>query len=172
MVGIGELGTDVDTLENRLRDILTIAADWNAVLLLDECDIFLEARDTNNIQRNAMVGVFLRLLEYYQGVLFMTTNRATNLDQAFDSRISMKLSFPNLGEDTRKQIWDKIVGLHGLTTIDTTLLAAHDLNGRQIKNVTKLATSYAKWKDRPVTTEDFTRVIKQSEEFDLQRNAH
>ena len=35
----------------------------------------LEKRTENDVKRNAMVGIFLRLLEYHQGVLFLTTNR-------------------------------------------------------------------------------------------------
>jgi hypothetical protein len=34
-------------------------------------DIFLERRTEQDIKRNAMVGIFLRLLEYHQGVLFL-----------------------------------------------------------------------------------------------------
>ena len=35
-------------------------------VLIDEADIFLERRSDNDIVRNAMVGIFLRLLEYHQ----------------------------------------------------------------------------------------------------------
>ena len=62
-VAIGELGTTPDKLEDKLRDILDMASRWNAVILLDEADVFLEKRADNDIHRNAMVGVFLRLLE-------------------------------------------------------------------------------------------------------------
>eukprot|EP01121_Diplochlamys_sp_Union-15-3_P020757 TRINITY_DN8186_c0_g2_i2.p1 TRINITY_DN8186_c0_g2~~TRINITY_DN8186_c0_g2_i2.p1 ORF type:complete len:521 (-),score=80.21 TRINITY_DN8186_c0_g2_i2:281-1801(-) len=74
-VSVGELGTDTDTLEVTLRDILDVASVWNAVVLIDEADIFLERRTEHDIVRNAMVGIFLRLLEYHQGILFLTTNR-------------------------------------------------------------------------------------------------
>jgi len=60
------------------------------VLLLDEADIFMEQRSESDIKRNAMVGIFIRLLEYYQGILFLTTNRSGGLDQAFASRISVQ----------------------------------------------------------------------------------
>jgi SpoVK/Ycf46/Vps4 family AAA+-type ATPase len=55
-------------------------------MLIDEADIFLEKRSTEDIERNAVVGTFLRLLEYYDGVLFLTTNRVHNFDEAFYSR--------------------------------------------------------------------------------------
>jgi hypothetical protein len=54
-------------MEKKLQTVLEIATNWEAVILIDEADIFLEARNDNDIVRNAMVGVFLRLLEYHQG---------------------------------------------------------------------------------------------------------
>lgn len=37
------------------------------VVLLDEADVFLEQRTLTDLQRNALVSVFLRVLEYYDG---------------------------------------------------------------------------------------------------------
>lgn len=75
MVSAGELGTDSRTLEGELQKILDIAHAWGAVLLLDEADVFLEKRTIQDIHRNALVSIFLRLLEYFQGIIFLTTNR-------------------------------------------------------------------------------------------------
>jgi ATPase family associated with various cellular activities (AAA) len=86
MVSAGELGTDPRVLERNLTDILDIAHAWGAVLLLDEADIFLERRSIHDIHRNALVSIFLRLLEYFQGILFLTTNRVETFDDAFQSR--------------------------------------------------------------------------------------
>lgn len=61
-VTVGELGTDAKSLEKSLTRLLQIAGRWNAVILLDEADIFLETRTDNDVLRNAMVGIFLRLL--------------------------------------------------------------------------------------------------------------
>lgn len=109
---MGELGTNAKKLEERLKEILEVACSWNAVVLIDEADIFLERRTENDIQRydsideihviqsrslshfrNAMVGIFLRLLEYHQGILFLTTNRVKSFDNAFYSRISIALKY-------------------------------------------------------------------------------
>lgn len=86
MVSAGELGTDPRVLERSLTDILDIAHAWGAVLLLDEADVFLEKRSIHDIHRNALVSIFLRLLEYFQGILFLTTNRVETFDDAFQSR--------------------------------------------------------------------------------------
>ena len=62
-VNVGELGTRADVLEQKLKEILEICYAWDAVLLLDEADVFMERRADKDIERNAMVGIFLRLLE-------------------------------------------------------------------------------------------------------------
>jgi hypothetical protein len=54
-------------LERELTVILDLAHTWGAVLLLDEADVVLEARTAQDIHRNALMSIFLKLLEYFQG---------------------------------------------------------------------------------------------------------
>jgi hypothetical protein len=49
--------------------------------------------------------VFLRVLDYYNGILFLTTNRAGVLDEAFKSRIHYKIYYPNLTLEQTLDIW-------------------------------------------------------------------
>lgn len=42
--------------------------------------------------------VFLRILEYYPGILFLTTNRPGALDEAVKSRVHFALLYPQLGK--------------------------------------------------------------------------
>ena len=63
-----------------------LAEQWKAILLLDEADIFLERRATRDIQRNGIVSIFLRRMEYFRGLVFLTTNRVGHIDDAFISR--------------------------------------------------------------------------------------
>jgi hypothetical protein len=74
-VSAGDLGTDSRLLEGELQRVLDICHAWGAILLLDEADVFLEKRNMHDIHRNALVSIFLRQLEYFQGILFLTTNR-------------------------------------------------------------------------------------------------
>lgn len=170
MAGVGELGTNVSDLEDTLSDILDVATSWNAVLLLDEADIFLRTRDGSDLERNAMVGVFLRLLEYYPGMLFLTTNLAGNIDPAFFSRISMAIHYKQLETSSRAKVWKNLLSTAGIEGIDAEALSKHELNGRQIKNCIRSAASLAMSKGRPVCLEDFQRVINKSIEFE--RNKH
>ena len=59
------LGTNASGVEERLKEILGLEALWDAALLFDEAHIFMEARSLHELERNAMVRVFLRLLEYH-----------------------------------------------------------------------------------------------------------
>lgn len=166
MAGIGELGTDVSELESNLKRILETAQAWNAVLLLDEADIFLEARSDLDVDRNAMVGVFLRLLEYYQGVLFMTSNRAKNLDEAFYSRISLALHYSELSPESRSKIWFNLTNQYGLTREDCDVLSQHELNGRQIKNIVRIGLILATQKGEAVSVNSFKDIVELNLEFD------
>lgn len=64
----------MDGLEKSLIRIFQLASHWKAILLLDEADVVVKERTTSDVVRNALVSVFLRKLEYYDGILFLTTN--------------------------------------------------------------------------------------------------
>ena len=72
----GDLGITAAEVEKTLGSVLELCQTWDALVLIDEADVFLEARNSSEIQRNALVCVMLRLLEYYTGCLFLSSNRA------------------------------------------------------------------------------------------------
>lgn len=144
MMSAGDLGLDPFGIENSLNTILEMVAKWNAVLLLDEADVFLEARSTSDLERNKLVSIFLRMLEYYEGILFLTTNRIKNIDEAFHSRIHISMQYPSLTAASRKHIWQAFMSkTTGLDDEQLDSLAKVELNGRQIKNVLKTAQMLA-----------------------------
>jgi len=162
-VSVGELGTDTTDLEEKLREILELATVWKAVILIDEADIFLEKRSQNDVRRNAMVGVFLRLLEYHQGILFLTTNRVKCFDEAFHSRISVALKYEDLLEEGREAVWKNLFGatnIQGASSLDYKRLADFDLNGRQIRTTIRLAESIARADKTDVTIEHIRLTIQ------------
>jgi SpoVK/Ycf46/Vps4 family AAA+-type ATPase len=141
MVSMGELAMDSNRLESMLQQIMDIAHSWGAVLLLDEADVFLEKRQTQDVHRNAMVSIFLRLLEYFQGILFLTTNRVETFDEAFQSRIHMALKYDELSFAASRTVWkefiEKVRVKEGLEAMpfkadDYDYLARKKLNGRQV----------------------------------------
>jgi SpoVK/Ycf46/Vps4 family AAA+-type ATPase len=102
-----DLGTEPATVEQKLLRWFDLAKVWNAVLLIDEADVFLESRSNlkTDLVRSNLVAIFLRTLEYYTGILFLTTNRIAVFDEAILSRIDVPLYFPALTQDQRVQIW-------------------------------------------------------------------
>ncbi|KAI9679733.1 MAG: hypothetical protein M1817_004747 [Caeruleum heppii] len=101
----GDLGTTAKDVEVALNETFTMAEAWGCVLLLDEADVFLAERQKTDLKRNALVSVFLRILEYYTGILFLTTNRVGALDEAFNSRIHAKLYFPPFNLKQSRAVW-------------------------------------------------------------------
>ncbi|KAL4892435.1 hypothetical protein BDV59DRAFT_41869 [Aspergillus ambiguus] len=175
MVSAGELGTDSRTLEAELNKILDIAHSWGAVLLLDEADIFLEKRTIQDIHRNALVSIFLRLLEYFQGILFLTTNRVETFDDAFQSRIHVALRYGELTTKAKRSVWkmflERVQAKEGVQTAiftekDFDILARHNLNGRQIKNSVRTAQALAVNEKTPLSMEHIKRVLDVAETFD------
>ncbi|KAI1419950.1 P-loop containing nucleoside triphosphate hydrolase protein [Xylaria sp. FL1777] len=147
MVSSGDLGVSSTTLDDSLTRIMDMTSTWRAVLLIDEADVFLERRSLHDLHRNAMVSVFLRVLEYYTGILFLTTNRVNTFDDAFKSRIHIPIRYTDLSQASRLQIWrnfcSRVPGGVDINEDGLRILAEHDLNGRQIKNVVKAAESLA-----------------------------
>ncbi len=152
---VGELGTSSEMVETNLQKVFNRASRWNAVLLFDEADIFLHERD-NDLQRNAIVGIFLRLMDYYPGLMFLTTNREDIIDKAFLSRVTLALRYPDLNREARAQIWwnffelakiDLSINTQGgvskIEDVEDLLLRTEvpdlELNGRQIRNMIRLS---------------------------------
>jgi hypothetical protein len=135
----GELGTSVREIEEHLEVIFARVVRWRAVLQFDECEIFLSQRG-EDLERSAIVGIFLRMLDYYEGLLFLTTNRAETLDYAIRSRVMLQLDYPNLDESARMSIWKTMFASANLDVQgDLTPLAQAQVNGRQIRNLVRLA---------------------------------
>nr|KMM69764.1 hypothetical protein CPAG_06078 [Coccidioides posadasii RMSCC 3488] len=145
LVSAGELSTDAGTLEMQLIQIFQIASHWNAILLLDEADVFVQRRSSLQLERNRLVAIFLRLLEYYDGTFFLTTNLVSDFDGAILDRVHLNLKYYDLQPAARRSIFLNFLDAAG-TKIDEAELALFvetKLNGRQIKNTVKLAHSLA-----------------------------
>lgn len=130
---------DPHGLESQLEVIFKIAKHFQAILLLDEADAFMAKRTTLHDSHNRLVTIFLRKLEYYQGVLFLTSNRGIDFDDAILSRIHMVIEFKGLTKESRRDLWtiflSKARTIQGSTVVqadELQLLASKDLNGREV----------------------------------------
>lgn len=140
-VQCSQLGTDPEDLETELLKVFARARRWNAVLLLDEADVYVHTRG-RDLHQNAIVGVFLRVLEYQSSVLFLTTNRPEDVDDAIASRCVARLNYPIPTPLEQKRIWRILADGSGAVLRDSTIdriVASHTLSGRDVKNLLKLA---------------------------------
>ncbi|EIW53171.1 P-loop containing nucleoside triphosphate hydrolase protein [Trametes versicolor FP-101664 SS1] len=170
VVGAGDLGTSAIELDQALNRVFDIATSWRAIVLIDEADVFLEQRSLHDMERNAMVAVFLRHVEYYHGILFMTTNRVKAFDEAFLSRIHVALHFHDLTRDARKQVWAAFLSKVGVAPAQfgealLDKLAEREVNGRQIKNAVRTASSLAAKKGVQVSYADLMETLDAVDEF-------
>ncbi|OBT59840.1 hypothetical protein VE03_10655, partial [Pseudogymnoascus sp. 23342-1-I1] len=171
IISAGELGTTSLLLEVELKKILDISMTWGCIILLDEADVFLEKRTVQDIHRNALVSIFLRLIEYFQGILFLTTNRVETFDYAFQSRIHIALRYDKLSDKAKKDIFKMFIArvYSGIdespfTEDDFSYIAKKNLNGRQIKNTVRTAQALAK--DEELGMIHIRRVLKVTDEFE------
>ncbi|KAA8617470.1 SpoVK ATPase AAA+ class [Pyrenophora tritici-repentis] len=191
----GDLGLEPGVVEKRLEEYFSLASKWGCMLLLDEADVFLAKRSHDQLKRNSLVSVFLRVLEYYDGVLVLTTNRVGSFDEAFRSRIHISLYYPPLDEESTSQIWKmNLRRLQEAQDVDVDIDEAgikkfyrkhwqvnekkksRRWNGRQIKNAFQTALALANWEFRnskPGTMErpklnatHFKKVAETSNHFD------
>jgi hypothetical protein len=108
--------------------------------------------------------VFLRQLEYYRGVMFLTSNRISDFDAAFESRIHLTIHYPPLDIPSRLHVWKIFVQMGDLESrlsdenLDT--LAKIEVNGRQIRNIIKTARLLSKQERAPLAMEHIEMVLK------------
>jgi hypothetical protein len=156
----GQLGLNVAAMETALKDVLTRAQRWGAVMLIDEADVYIKRRD-DDMTMNAVVGVFLRVLEYFNGLLFLTTNRVDDIDEAIVSRCIAMIKFYPPDAEARAKIWRVMTEQFGLNVDDaliTELAAAfQQASGRDIKGLAKLTAKFCSHKSVPPTIEAFKR---------------
>jgi hypothetical protein len=163
-LGAGDLGISANVVERNLGQALALCGHFGAVLLIDEADVFMEARSSNNLQRNELVSVFLRLLEYYSGIMILTTNRMSSIDTAFESRVDITLSYDSLTEADRRKVWQNFLatfepGAVDIGETDLIKLSKWDFNGRQIKSAIKTARVLATKKHEPLNARHLNVVL-------------
>ncbi len=156
----GQLGLNVAEMEKALKDTLIRAQRWGAVMLIDEADVYIRRRN-DSLSSNAVVGVFLRVLEYFNGLLFLTTNRIDDIDEAIISRCIAMISYHPPHREDRVKIWQVMTEQFNLSIDDELIQQLADIfpdaTGREIKGLTKLAAKYCKQKQLQPSFEVFKK---------------
>lgn len=105
------LGITPDSVAKSLQSVFKRAKRWNAVLLLDEADVFVTQRGTD-LTRDAIVAEFLRVMERFDGLMFMTTNLSNVIDEAILSRCAAIVPYALPDKDNARLVWEKIAQIN------------------------------------------------------------
>ncbi|OXV10801.1 hypothetical protein Egran_01438 [Elaphomyces granulatus] len=154
---VADIGTAETRVERELIKWFTLAEAWNAILLVDEADIFLERRQNRDLARNGLVSAFLRRMEYFRGLLFLTTNRVGQIDDAFISRVHVAIGYKALSGEDRQKIWKgffrklakeragkiQVATAAKKWVLEMAVKGTAQLNGRDIRNALQTAITLA-----------------------------
>ena len=127
--------------------------------------------------------VLLRVLEYYDGILILTTNRLRTFDIAVQSRVNFAIKYKDLDDKQKKAIYKNFIEQltddntsnkqELLDWLDDDELTEEyggspfkDLNGRQIRNVLFSAASIAQGdSDKRLKLEHIRRILRETTNF-------
>ncbi|GKU07137.1 hypothetical protein FLAG1_10621 [Fusarium langsethiae] len=164
--------------ERNLQTLLQFATTWKAIVLFDEADVLLQSRemDSINTTRMALVAVFLKYLEYFSGIVFLTTNRIESIDEAMFSRLHLSINFGPPDSETRRRIWG--LNFMKVPADETKMredaardeaideLARYKLNGRDISNVMNTARTLARFEGAQLDMSHIKKVLEVSQTFE------
>ena len=118
------------------------------------------------------MAAFLKELEYFSGIVFLTTNRVNSFDVAMKSRIHLALGYTLPVTEVRRKIW-----LHYLGTVPKNQsaikanevvdqLASGELNGREIANAINTACTMARFEGKPLSLKHIETVLEVRQMFE------
>ncbi len=143
----GSLGVSAELVRKNLEVIFDRAKRWDAVLLLDEADVFVMERGLD-LSQNAIVAEFLRTLEYFDGLLFLTTNRVDGVDEAILARCAAVIEYQPPGPKDAREIWQILAAGNGVTLgedlLDDLVGGFPEITPRDIKMLLRLALRMAR----------------------------
>src|SRR5699024_6533395 len=159
----GSLGITADLVRQNLEEIFARAKRWDAVLLLDEADVFVLERGFE-LAQNAIVAEFLRTLEYYDGLLFLTTNRIHGVDEAILARCAAVIDYLPPNTEDARLIWQNLAAEHELTIepilLEQLVSAFDGITPRDIKMVLRLALRMAAHRGVELSIDVFAAAAK------------
>ena len=175
-----EIATTPEALHKSLQQIFYLGRVWKCVILLEEAELFLEKRTLGDLRRNALVSVFLRALESYNGIVILTSSSISSVDEALKSRIQLSLRYAPLTLTQRIKIWESHItqlesleSLFNPSTINITelranisTLAKYKLNGHAIGHAVKTARQLALWKGIPMGFEELQYAVNDAGGYD------
>jgi len=156
-----QLGIDPEKIEQKLRMFIKRASRWDAIMLIDEADVYVHERG-NDLKQNAIVGVLLRVFEYHTATMFLTTNRPDLVDDAVASRCVARIDYKPPSIDDQKKIWKILAEVAKVKInekeVDAFVKDNHIFSGRDIKNILKLANLQSIATNKPILAKDIKYI--------------
>ncbi|KIW74973.1 hypothetical protein Z517_11744 [Fonsecaea pedrosoi CBS 271.37] len=153
LISAGELCLDAAELEWQLGRIFQTVKARNVLLLLDEADVFLQARFQLTLERNRLVAIFLRRMGFFNGVFFLSTDLTNDFDGAILNRIHLRMKYEDLDKKARQVVIAQSLkkvreggGSSSISMEDLEPFACVQLNGREIRNTIATANDLASGK--------------------------
>ncbi|XP_014551171.1 hypothetical protein COCVIDRAFT_31239 [Bipolaris victoriae FI3] len=179
-ISVTEIGVDYRIVEHNLTNVFVDAARWEAVLLMEEVEVFVEQRGGQDMDQNALVSVMLRCLEYFKGIVIMTTNRVKSIDVAIQSRVQLAIRYQDLNPTqmlkiyqgrlmriSAEEIEDMTELMKSLEKSPLIKLRSSEVppNGRQIRNIVTHAWALAKSEEEKLNIQHLQSVANMTLDF-------
>jgi len=146
--------------EKNLATLLARAEHSEIILLFDEADSLFgkrtEVKDSNDRFANSQTNYLLQRIEYYRGIVLLTSNSRERFDSAFTRRLDKIIEFSLPNPQERRALWHCHLGSgHELLTNQINHLATVcDLAGGDIRNAVLTAAVEADAAGRPIGFQD------------------
>ena len=136
--------------EKHLAEIFEAAEQGEVMLLFDEADSLFgkrtEVKSSVDRYANLEVNYLLQRIEHFDGIVILTTNLESAIDDAFSRRIQFRVAFEEPDEDARQKLWDVLIPEEVPLAQDVDieeLAKLYELSGGYIKEVVLRAASLA-----------------------------
>ena len=146
--------------EKNLATLLAKAEQSEIVLLFDEADSLFgkrtDIKDSNDRHANSQTNYLLQRIEFYKGIVLLTSNSRGRFDSAFTRRLDKVIEFSLPAPEERRSLWQTHLGdKHTISLKQLNQLAVgSDLAGGHIRNAVLSAAVQAKSSGRQICFDD------------------
>jgi SpoVK/Ycf46/Vps4 family AAA+-type ATPase len=128
--------------EKNLKQVFDQAEAHGGVLLFDEADALFgkrasDVKSSTDRYANLEVNYLLQRMEGYEGIVLLTTNLETGIDEAFRRRLNFRVRFLAPDVDEREQLWQLMIPSsvpRGEALDFAEVAERYDMPGGNIKN--------------------------------------
>jgi SpoVK/Ycf46/Vps4 family AAA+-type ATPase len=157
----------VGETEKNLGELFDAAEAGHAVLLFDEADSLFakrtDVKSSNDRYANLEVNYLLQRMEAFAGIVILTTNLDTAIDDAFRRRLSLRVEFPVPEPDERARLWRALLPVSAAIADDLDFDALGDrfeMTGGYIKNAAVRAAFLAADEGGPIAMRHLVRAAR------------